>query len=165
VTIEIREAGPDEYGAAGPVTVEAYREFAREGSADWVDYLARIEDVEGRAARTTILVAVEDGEIVGSATLELDGRTEADDDPLAPHEAHIRMLGVHPDARGRGVGRLLMSACESRARDAGRTTVSLHTTQRMQAAQRMYESLGYERGDDRVFPDGFVLLSYEKQLV
>lgn len=165
MTIEIREAGPDEYRAAGAVTAEAYREFVREGSADWVEYLARIEDVEGRASRTTILLAVDDGEIIGSATLELEGRTDEEDDPLAPHEAHIRMLGVHPDARGRGVGRLLMAACESRAREAGRTAVSLHTTQRMRAAQRMYESLGYERGGDRVFPDGFVLLSYEKKLV
>jgi len=165
VTIEIREAGPDDYRAAGAVTAEAYREFARDGDPDWLEYLTRIEDVEGRASRTTILVAVELGEIVGSATLELDGRTDEDDDPLAPHEAHIRMLGVQPGARGRGIGRLLMSACESRARAAGRTTVSLHTTQRMRAAQRIYESMGYERGDDWVFPDGFVLLSYERHLV
>jgi ribosomal protein S18 acetylase RimI-like enzyme len=165
MTIEIRVAGADDYRAAGAVTAEAYREFAREGDSDWHEYLERIEDVEGRAARTTILLAVEDDEIVGSATLELDGRTDPDDDPLAPHEAHIRMLGVHPDARGRGIGRLLMTGCESRAREAGRTTVSLHTTERMLAAQRMYQALGYERGEDWVFPDGFVLLSYQKQLV
>jgi hypothetical protein len=34
----------------------------------------------------------------------------------------------------------------------------------MAAARRMYERLGYERGEDRVFPDGFVLLSYTKRL-
>jgi hypothetical protein len=28
----------------------------------------------------------------------------------------------------------------------------------------MYEKLGYERGEDHVFPDGFVLLSYGKRL-
>ena len=35
---------------------------------------------------------------------------------------------------------------------------------KMVAAQRMYERLGYVRGADRVFPDGFVLLSYRKEL-
>jgi ribosomal protein S18 acetylase RimI-like enzyme len=42
--------------------------------------------------------------------------------------------------------------------------MTLHTTQRMKAAQAMYERLGYERTEDIVFPDGFVLLGYTKQL-
>ena len=74
------------------------------------------------------------------------------------------MLGVDPAARARGVARALMEASEARARAAGKTFMTLHTTQRMQAAQSMYERLGYERLEDRVFPDGFVLLSYTKTL-
>ncbi len=162
---EVREARPDEYAEAGKVTADAYREFAREGEPDWLSYLEKIADVEGRASRTTIVVAVDDGRIVGSATLELDGRTDDDDGVLAPYESHIRMLGVHPDARGRGIGRVLMDGCEDRARAAGRTLMTLNTTDRMVSAQRMYESLGYVREEDRVFPDGFVLLSYSKRLV
>lgn len=164
MTVEIREARPDEHAQAGAVTAEAYREFADENDPDWRDYLARIADVEGRASRTTIVVAVEEGAVIGSATLELDGRTDTELEPLAPDEAHIRMLGVHPDSRGGGVGRRLMAACEERARQAGRTRLTLHTTLRMRAAQRMYESLGYARAEDRVFPDGFVLLGYSKEL-
>jgi ribosomal protein S18 acetylase RimI-like enzyme len=57
-----------------------------------------------------------------------------------------------------------MEACFERARAAGRTRVTLHTTHRMKTAQRMYGSMGFERLGDRVFPDGFVLLSYEKSL-
>jgi hypothetical protein len=34
----------------------------------------------------------------------------------------------------------------------------------MPAAQAMYERLGYERTEDIVFPDGFVLLGYSKTL-
>jgi len=165
VTIEVRVARPDELAEAGRVTAEAYREFVRpEEPGGWPDYLDRIADVAARAERTTILVAVDGARILGSATLELEGRTEADAEPLPPGHAHVRMLGVDPDARGRGLGRLLMEACERLAREAGKTVLALNTTRRMQAAQRMYEALGFERGPDEVFPDGFVLLSYEKRL-
>ncbi len=147
------------------MTALAYREFVTPGESDWEEYLERIADVGRRAARTRVLVAVEGGRILGSATLELAGRVEEEDDPpLEPDEAHIRMLGVLPGARRRGVAGLLMEACAEEARAAGKRRMTLHTTRRMRAAQAMYESIGFTRREDRVFPDGFVLLSYSKPL-
>jgi ribosomal protein S18 acetylase RimI-like enzyme len=162
--VEVREARPEEHDEVGGVTALAYREFVEPGDADWEEYLEHIADVAGRAARTTILVAVEDGRILGSATLELGARIDDDDPPLPPEEAHIRMLGVRPDARGRGVARALMDACFRTAAAAGKTVMTLHTTHRMKVAQGMYERMGFERTPDRVFPDGFVLLSYRKPI-
>jgi ribosomal protein S18 acetylase RimI-like enzyme len=164
VEIEIREARPEEYDDAGRVTGDAYREFVSpEGG--WRDYLGRIGDVRTRAQFTTVLVAVERGKVLGSATLELSQRIEPEDDPpLPPDEAEVRMLGVDPATRGRGIGAALLGGCEDRAREAGKTVLTLHTTERMRVAQRMYESHGYERTEDRVFPDGFVLLGYRKPL-
>jgi hypothetical protein len=40
--------------------------------------------------------------------------------------------------------------------------MTLHTTNRMKAARAMYEGMGFHRLPDRVFPDGFVLLTYER---
>lgn len=166
--MEIREAVPAEHADAGRVTADAYREFIRPGDEDWERYLLRIADVADRADRTTILVAVENGRVLGSLTLELDARVRDEDEelqrPLDPEEAHIRMLGVDPAARARGVARALMAEAEGRARAAGKTFMTLNTTQRMKAAQAMYERLGYERAEDLVFPDGFVLLGYSKEL-
>jgi len=162
VTIQTRPARPEEYEEAGRVTALAYREFADTDS--WERYLASIADVEGRADVGLVLVAVEDGRVLGSATLELDERIEEEEPLLPPDEAHIRMLGVHPDERGRGVARALMRECFDRAREAGRTRMTLHTTQRMEAAQKMYEALGFERLPDRTFPDGFVLLTYARPI-
>ena len=166
--MEIREATSEEHVEAGRVTADAYREFVRPGDEDWERYLLRIADVADRADRTTILVAVEDGLVLGSLTLELDARVrdEAEEEqrPLDPEEAHIRMLGVAPASRARGVARALMAESEARARAAGKSFMTLHTTQRMKAAQAMYERLGYERTEDIVFPDGFVLLGYTKRL-
>jgi ribosomal protein S18 acetylase RimI-like enzyme len=168
MAVVVREATPAEYAQAGQVTADAYREFVRPGDTDWERYLDRIADVAERATRTTVLVAVEHGRILGSLTLELDGRvrdtSEEEHQPLADGEAHIRMLGVDPEARGRGVARALMEESESVARSAGKTTITLNTTRRMHAARAMYERLGYERVEDTVFPDGFVLLGYAKRL-
>ena len=166
--MEIREAVPAEHADAGRVTADAYREFIRPGDEDWERYLLRIADVADRADRTTILVAVENGRVLGSLTLELDARVRDEGEelqrPLDREEAHIRMLGVDPAARARGVARALMAEAEGRARAAGKTFMTLNTTQRMKAAQAMYERLGYERAEDLVFPDGFVLLGYSKEL-
>jgi ribosomal protein S18 acetylase RimI-like enzyme len=164
--VEIRDVRPGEYEEAGRVTADAYREFVpASGDTNWDPYLRVIADVAGRAERTTVLVALDGNRIVGSATVELETRIEPDaDPPLEPGEAHIRMLGVAPEARGRGIGPALMAACEARARTAAKDIMRLHTTPKMTTAQRMYATLGYSRGDDWVLPDGFRLLSYSKRL-
>ncbi len=163
--IEIRPAVAGDYEEAGRVTSLAYREFVRaEDSPAWEEYLAHIADVSGRVDRSLVLVAVEDGRILGSATLELRERIDDEDPPLAPDEAHIRMLGVHPDARRMGIARRLMERCFEEARGVGKTRVTLFTTGRMKVAQKMYEEMGFVRTSDRVFPDGFVLLGYERAI-
>jgi ribosomal protein S18 acetylase RimI-like enzyme len=157
--MQIREATSDEHAEAGRVTAAAYRGLVRDPS-----YLGRIAAVADRAPRTEVLVALDDGVIVGSLTLELSQRVNPRDDPLEDHRAHIRMLGVAPDHQGRGIGTKLMHEAEARARAAGKTEITLHTTEPMATARAMYDRLGYERGPDEVLPDGFVLMGYRKVL-
>lgn len=164
MTIEVREALSHEHAEAGEVTALAYREFVRPGDPDWEEYLRRLADVEGRARVAIVFIAVEEDRVLGSATLEVGERIESDDPPLPPDEAHMRMLGVHPDARRRGIAGMLIDACIERARAMGKTRMSLHTTHRMKVARAMYEAMGFRRLPDRVFPDGFVLLTYERAI-
>jgi ribosomal protein S18 acetylase RimI-like enzyme len=166
MAIEVRAVQPEEYEAAGRATALAYREFAPRGNADWTEYLHRIADVSRRAGRAEVLGAFEDGRVVGTVTVELGQRIEGghDRDPLDPDEAHIRMLGVDPEARGRGIGRVLMDAAVVQARAAGKRRMTLGTTERMVAAHRLYESMGFVRGPDQVFDDGFRLRTYELPL-
>src|SRR5438445_2494296 len=107
--IEVRPVKGDEHRAAGAATARAYEEFAPQRRDGWLAYLDRIADVGGRAERATVLVAIVDGHVAGSVTLELDRRIREDpESPLAPDEAHVRMLGVDPAYRGRGIARALM---------------------------------------------------------
>jgi len=166
MTIEVRAVRPEEYREAGGVTAMAYREFAPPSSQDWQEYLRRIADVARRSGRALVLGAFRDGRALGTVTVELDQRIEGghDRDPLDLDEAHIRMLGVDPEARGEGIGRLLMEAAIVEARRAGKRRMTLGTTERMMAAHRLYESMGFVRGPDQVFDDGFRLRTYELPL-
>lgn len=170
MAIVVREARPEEFAEAGDVTAAAYAEFVRPEDADWKAYVEELRDVERRAGRAVVLLAIDDvrtdtrERILGTLTLELSARIDEDSPPLPDDAAHIRMLGVLPQARRLGVASALMQEAERRARDAGKRRLTLHTTERMKAAQAMYGSLGFSRAPDRVFPDGFVLLGYERSL-
>ncbi|HEV3274716.1 MAG TPA: GNAT family N-acetyltransferase [Candidatus Dormibacteraeota bacterium] len=159
--IEIRPLRESEHRAVGDATERAYLEFRTPDSPGWEAYLARIADVGSRAERAVVLVAVDEGVIAGSVTLELDTRIgPGPSEPLAPGEAHIRMLGVAPEHRGRGIARRLMLASIEIARIHGKRVLTLETDPVMTAAQRLYVALGFEPAAPRVRPDGLTLLSY-----
>jgi ribosomal protein S18 acetylase RimI-like enzyme len=138
--IEVREAGPDEYEAAGRLVVEAYRTLLVPPTPG---YEAEIADVAGRTRDGTVLVALVDGRLAGCATFAVAGSPliEVDD----PDGATIRMLGVDVRMRGRGVGEALVMACVEHARNADARRVWLHTEVGMSAAHRLYERCGFTR--------------------
>lgn len=163
--IEVRPARPAEYERTGEVTERAYRGFAPPEMPEWQRYLRRIADVAARAERTVVLLALLDGVIAGSATVELDHHVEADWlDPIAPDQAHLRMLGVEPSLRRRGAGRALVQASIDLARRHGRARLTLETTEAMRAAQAMYESMGFVPLGRREVRPGLAFLTYELQL-
>ncbi len=143
--ITLREARPDELDLVGEVMVAAYREFMpHDPPPEWRAYEDEIRDVRSRLDVSTLIVAEHDRRIVGAVTYYADGARE-------PHGgwpatwAVFRLLAVHPDARGRGIGRLLTEECLRRARAAGREAVGLHTTHLMNVARAMYERMGFVR--------------------
>ena len=142
-TLVVRPATPEDFEAAGAATVAAYREFA--GPDDTWGYADRLRDVAARAEVGAVLVALCGEEIAGTATVEIGSRVPSSwpSDPVAPDEAHLRMLGVDPRFRRRGVGRRLVEAAIDLARQEGRTRLTLDTTREMTAAQAMYRSMGF----------------------
>jgi ribosomal protein S18 acetylase RimI-like enzyme len=159
--IEIRPIHETEYAAAGEATARAYREFATPGRPGLEAYIARIADIGARAGHATVLVAVVDGVIAGSATLELDSRVPPSTaEPLAPDEAHLRMLGVSPEQRGHGVAGRLVTASIGVARSRGKRRLTLETSPVMVAAQQMYTTMGFTSTGERHTPDGMDLLGY-----
>ena len=125
VTIEVREARPQEHAEAGQVTALAYREFVRHGDPDWEDYCT--DRQRGEPGRDR-------GRVRGGRGRAHPGQRDARSSRSASspttHRSRrmrrvIRMLGVHPDARRAG-RRTLIDACFERARAMGKTRMTLH---------------------------------------
>lgn len=85
-----------------------------------------------------LLVALDGGDVLGSVQLDLATM------PNARHRAEVMKLLVRRRARRKGIGRALMLAVEHAARAAGCTLLVLDT-RRGDAAERLYEHLGYTR--------------------
>ncbi|MFI5041599.1 MAG: GNAT family N-acetyltransferase [Acidimicrobiales bacterium] len=156
---EIRAVRPAEYEPLAVLTVTAYR--ALDGGGDLGSYADELADVATRAAVADVLVAVDDGLLLGGVTF-VPGPDNAYAEELREGEVGIRMLAVAPDVQGRGIGRALSVACIERARSVGAVRVALHSTPWMGTAHRLYESLGFVRTperDLRVSPE-LVLMSF-----
>lgn len=159
--LDIHPVRESEFAAAGEATARAYLEFKRPEWPGYEAYVARIADIPERAGVATVLVAVVDGVVAGSATVELTERIRpSSTGPLAPDEAHLRMVGVSPEYRGRGIARRLVEACIEIARQAGKQRLTLDTAPVMVTAQRLYASMGFTAIAERPMPDGSVLLGY-----
>lgn len=156
--MEVREIRSGELAAAAACTLAAYRSLPGLQLSD--EYLGELGDVARRASSALVLVAVDAGVVVGAVTdVGRPGPYAEFDDP---DEAGIRHLAVSPDARQRGAGSALVTACVERARHDGKTRLSLLTTPHMTAAHRIYERLGFCRAPerDRLPEPDFPLLAY-----
>jgi len=163
--IEIRPLLASEYTAAGTATERAFREYSTPDKPGWEPYLTRIADVESRAERAIVLVAVNRGVIAGSVTLELESRIgPAPGEPLAAGEAHVRMLGVSPEHRGRGIARRLMLASIDTARRHGKRVMTLDTESNMTGARQLYKELGFIPTGTQQREGGPLLLGYALEL-
>jgi len=127
------------------VTAEAYRidDLLRraDGLIDTA-YEAELTDAGRRAREAELLVAVENGHVLGTVTWcpptspwrEL--ATEQD-------QAEFRMLSVAAAGRRRGVGRALVTTCLERARAEHMREVLLSSLPQMTKAHALYREFGF----------------------
>jgi ribosomal protein S18 acetylase RimI-like enzyme len=104
------------------------------------DYLERLVASEA----STLLVAEEDSAILGSLTLVVFPIPTA-------IRAWIEDVVVDDAARGRGVGAALNNEALTRAAALGAATVDLTSRPSREAANRLYQRLGFEARDTNVY--------------
>jgi len=161
--MHIRPARADEVEAIGELTVAAYAEWLVGERDPYEDHL---RNAEARLHEAELFVAVEedDQRLLGTVTTCPQGSPWRE--VALADEGEFRMLGVAPEARGRGVGAALTRFCLDRFREAGAAAIVLSTLPEMTGAQRIYTRLGFVRTPDRdwrPYPDTR-LITYRKAL-
>jgi GNAT superfamily N-acetyltransferase len=150
--LHIRDAHPGDRDAIEAVTLSAYQEYAAVMPAHWERYRQNILATLAAVEPAAQIVAEQDTRIVGAVLLYPPGTVIANPgDAVTLTWPEVRLLAVEPAVRGRGVGAALMNECVRRARHSGATVLTLHTTDVMQAAMRLYEHMGFRRAPDLDF--------------
>jgi ribosomal protein S18 acetylase RimI-like enzyme len=128
----LRAPRPGDYGRVVALHGELYaREFGYDARfealvagivAEFIDHFDR--------RRERCWIAELNGEVVGSVFLVRK----------SPTVAKLRLLIIHPKARGQGLGRRLTRACIRFAREKGYRKIVLWTQSHLGAARAIYES-------------------------
>ncbi len=130
--------------AVTPEIVAAFQrlipQLSSSNPAPTSDELRRIVDAES----TLLLIAEEDGVIVGSLTLALFRIPTG-------LRAWIEDVVVDGTARGKGVGEALNRFALDEAKRRGATTVDLTSRPSREAANRLYQRLGFVKRDTNVY--------------
>ena len=158
--VVIRDARPNDRDEVRALTLEAYAEYATIMTpGSWVGLERAVHAALDSKERMHRVVVEHDGRVVGSVLLY---PPSADAYGGAGHRVpwpELRLLAVSADARGLGVGRLLVEECIQRARTDGARAIGLHTSQSMGGAMRLYARAGFERFPEFDFqPEGAELV-------
>ena len=157
----VREAKPGEMAAVGELRVTAYT--AGNMLAVNSPYASTLRAL-GADGRGEVLVAVDDGEVLG--TVMFDPWHPASEVARAGDEAEVRALAVAPAAQRRGVGAALVGAVIDLAARRGVHRLMLSTQPSMTTAQRLYAAAGFTRVPDRDWEPmpGFTLLAFGRPI-
>jgi putative acetyltransferase len=141
--------GPSHADGFRSLVVETLREFGFEPDPELDG------DLDDPAATYAALwVAVDEDEVVGSVALR----------ELGGDAVELKRMYLRPDQRGRGLGKNLLTLALDWARTRDVRVVRLDTSERMIAAQRLYEAYGFERVPGEAPRQGQCRLLYELRL-
>ena len=150
VGANVRDARVEELDQVAVLMGDAYQEYRAAFPAEvWEGYLRDIMDVRSRIGFSELIVAEQGrpeggGRLVGAVTFYPDA-SQSEQQMWPSGWAGLRLLAVHPKARGMGIGRVLMDECLRRSRLLAVPTLGLHTTEMMSVARGMYERMGFVR--------------------
>ena len=163
----VRQATAQDATEVAPLIYEAIGDIANRltGACENKDILSGLEDLvrseDNRHTYLNTYIAYEDKKILGIVVL-YDGKTGKDldgrlmkklqqthgasykiDEEARDEEYYIDTICVAPDARGRGIGTMLLRFAEQQAKKLGYTKLSLNVETEKTKARSLYEREGF----------------------
>lgn len=147
-----REGSPNEKETLQQLGILSYNQFSKILSpTDWntMDRFLNNDKMWDQLVNNSkIFVCEDNGEIIGMAYLVPSGNPTH----IYPVDwSYIRMVGVDPAYRGKGIAKQLTQMCVDYARQSNEKIVGLHTSEKMDDARHIYESVGF-RIDKEIDP-------------
>lgn len=158
--IIIDELRVEEKEAVRRLLVESYQQYEDSYTNPnvWNEYLVNIKASVDNPDVDKILVAKSDQIILGTLQLFQSSEKAYQKPELQIFSPIIRLLAVHPQARGRGVAQELIRASRDYAKSQGANTLYLHSSDKMQKAIQLYEWLGFKRDHTKEFMNHDILV-------
>ncbi len=141
--VSIEQATSDDFESIAALNIAAFVEFAPNLSPEsWQSMKRNLLNIVERSQSARFLIYRAEGEIVGSVAYCPAGK--GDPSIFRSNMASILLLAVHPQYRGEGLAKALISECITKGRNDGAATVGLFTSELMFAAHRLYRRLGFQ---------------------
>jgi predicted GNAT family N-acyltransferase len=140
--VEVREARSDDEVSAALALRS--RVFCEEQGVSFE------ADQDGRDSEATHIVAMDEGDVIGTCRLLFRGQV-----------ARLGRLAVEPERRGDGIGAAILREADRVAAEAGAESIALHA---QTYAQSLYEQAGYREYGLTFVEEGIEHVAMEKRL-
>lgn len=158
--IVVREMQKEERDSVRQLLMDSYRQYESSYKAPevWFHYLEEIRSSVDTNLADKILVAETDGKIFGTLQLYSSSDKAYNKPELQIKSPIIRLLAVHPEARGHGIAQALLKASVAYAKSKGAASLHLHSSDRMKKAIQLYEWFGFKRDFSKEFINNEILV-------
>lgn len=106
------------------------------------DFLHNEDKLTDLINKSKVYVCLDKNEIIGMAYIVPNGNPW---DIFDAEWSYIRMVGVNPKYEGKGIARTLIKMCIDHAKKTNEKIIALHTSEFMDAARHIYETLGFKK--------------------
>lgn len=156
----VRNATTEEFEEVGKLMIRVYSQLegfpTQSEQPEYYKMLANIGEITKKPS-TELLIAISSEKKIAGAVVYFSDMSSYGSGGTATQEKNasgFRLLAVDHDARGHGIGKLLINECIEKAKSENQEQVIIHSTKFMQVAWKMYEKLGFERSEDLDFMQG-----------
>jgi ribosomal protein S18 acetylase RimI-like enzyme len=145
-TLTYRQGNLNDLQQLKSLGINSYSQYSEILSGEnWIKFHNSLQDEEELAeliSKATVFVCEINNLIIGMVCFISSGNPTE----IFQHDwCYLRRLGVNQSFRGKGIAKKLTQLCITYAKETNENTIALHTSEIMNHARSMYESIGFKQ--------------------